>query len=75
MTNKQLYNLIFENFVQAKRELIREGFQKNKLESVDFNQVFESAKKKILEKKVNSLMKENAMLKNQVRLLTERRRY
>lgn len=66
MTNKQLHNIIFENFVQAKKELIREGYQKNKLENVDFNQVFESAKKKMLEERVKSLMKENEMLKRQL---------
>ena len=34
--NKQLYNIIFENFVQAKRELIKEGYRKASLDEVDF---------------------------------------
>ncbi len=66
MTRKELYNIIFENFVQAKRELIREGYQKSKLESVDFNEVFNKTKHKMLEEKVSSLKRENEMLKRKL---------
>ena len=44
MTNKQLYNLVFENYVQAKKELIREGYLKNYLNQVDFNEIFDQTK-------------------------------
>ncbi len=70
MTNKQLYNLVFENFVQAKRELIREGYTKKHLDEVDFNEIFDQTKKKMLEEKLKSLQRENEMLKNK---LSERR--
>jgi hypothetical protein len=66
MTNKQLYNLVFENYVQAKRELLREGYQKKHLEEVDFNEIFDQTKKKMLEEKVKKLQKENEMLKSQL---------
>lgn len=66
MTNKQLYNLVFENYVQAKRELLREGYQKKHLDEVDFNDIFENTKKKMLEEKVKKLQKENEMLKKQL---------
>jgi hypothetical protein len=66
MTNKQLYNLVFENFVQAKRELIKEGYRKKSLDEVDFNKVFSETKHKMLEEKVKSLKKENEMLKRQL---------
>jgi hypothetical protein len=66
MTNKQLYNLVFENFVQAKRELIKEGYRKNSLDEVDFNKVFSETKHKMLEEKVKSLQRENQMLKSQL---------
>ena len=74
MTNKQLYNLVFENFVQAKRELIKEGYTKKHLEEVDFNDIFEQTKRKMLEEKVKSLKRENEMLKQKVKFLTEKRR-
>jgi hypothetical protein len=66
MNNKQLYNLVFENFVQAKRELFREGYTKKHLEEVDFNDIFEQTKKKMLEEKVKKLQKENEMLKGKL---------
>jgi hypothetical protein len=66
MTNKQLYNLVFENYVQAKRELLREGYTKTHLEEVDFNEIFDQTKKKMLEEKVKKLQRENEMLKNQL---------
>jgi hypothetical protein len=66
MTNKQLYNLVFENYVQAKRELLREGYQKRHLDEVDFNEIFDQTKKKMLEEKVRKLQKENEMLKSQL---------
>jgi hypothetical protein len=75
MTNKQLYNLVFENFVQAKRELIREGYLRKNLDEVDFNQIFEQSKHKLLEEKVKKLQRENQMLKQKLRVITERRRY
>jgi hypothetical protein len=66
MTNKQLYNLVFENFVQAKRELIKEGYRKTSLDEVDFNEVFNKTKHKMLEEKVKSLQRENEMLRKKV---------
>jgi hypothetical protein len=66
MTNKQLYNLVFENFVQAKRELIREGYLRKNVDEVNFDQIFENTKKKMLEEKVKSLQRENEMLKSQL---------
>jgi hypothetical protein len=66
MTKKQLYNLVFENFVQAKRELIREGYLKKNLDEVDFNEIFDQTKKRMLEEKVKSLQRENEMLKSQL---------
>jgi hypothetical protein len=66
MTNKQLYNLVFENFVQAKRELIKEGYRKKSLDEVDFNKVFSETKHKMLEEKLKSLQKENEMLKRKL---------
>jgi hypothetical protein len=75
MTNKQLYNLVFENYVQAKRELIREGYSKRLVSEVDFNQIFEQSKHKLLEEKVKKLQRENQILKEKLRVITERRRY
>lgn len=66
MTNKQLYNLVFENFVQAKRELLREGYTKKHLDEVDFNEIFDQTKKKMLEEKVKKLQRENEMLKQKL---------
>jgi hypothetical protein len=66
MTNKQLYNLVFENFVQAKRELIREGYRKRHLDEVDFNEIFDQTKKRMLEEKLKSLQRENEMLKEKL---------
>jgi hypothetical protein len=67
MTNKQLYNIIFENFVQAKKELIKEGYRKTSLDEVDFNEVFNKTKHKMLEEKLNSLKRENEMLKKKLK--------
>ena len=75
MTNKQLYNLVFENYVQAKRELLREGYTRKYLEEVDFNEIFSQTKGKIQEKKIEKLQRENEMLKEKLRVITERRRY
>lgn len=66
MTNKQLYNLVFENFVQAKKELFKEGYTKRHLDNVDFNEIFDQTKKKMLEEKLKSLQKENEMLRRQL---------
>ena len=74
MTNKQLYNLVFENYVQAKRELLREGYQKKHLDEVDFNEIFDQTKKKMLEEKVKKLQRENTMLKEKLKFITEKRR-
>ena len=65
MTNKQLYNLVFENFVQAKKELIREGYTK-KINEIDFNEVFNKTKQKLAEEKIKSLKRENEMLRNKL---------
>jgi hypothetical protein len=72
MTNKQLYNLVFENFVQAKRELIGEGYTKKHLDEVDFNEIFDQTKKRMLEEKLKSLQKENKMLKEKLSLIQKR---
>jgi hypothetical protein len=66
MTNKQLYNLVFENFIQAKRELIKEGYRKESFKEVDFNEVFKQTKHKMLEEKLKSLQRENEMLKKEI---------
>lgn len=66
MTNKQLYNIIFENFVQAKRELIKEGYQKKSVNEVDFNEVFNQTKHQLQEAKIQSLQRENQMLKRKL---------
>jgi len=66
MTNKQLYNIVFERFVQAKKELIREGYRKTSLDKVDFNEVFSKTKHQLQEAKIQSLMRENEMLRRKV---------
>lgn len=66
MTNKQLYNLVFENFVQAKRELIKEGYRKESFKNVDFNEVFNKTKSVMQEEKIKSLKRENEMLKKRL---------
>jgi hypothetical protein len=66
MTNRQLYNLVFENYVQAKRELIREGYMKKHLDEVDFNEIFNKTKNQMLNEKLKSLKRENEMLKSQL---------
>jgi hypothetical protein len=75
MTNKQLYNLVFENYVQAKRELIREGYMKKHLDEVDFNEIFNKTKNQMLNEKLKSLKRENEMLKRKVKFLSERTKY
>jgi hypothetical protein len=67
MTNKELYNIVFEKFVQAKKELIREGYRKTSLDEVDFNEVFNKTKHQLREAKIQSLMRENKMLKNKLK--------
>lgn len=66
MTNKQLYNIVFERFVQAKKELIREGYHKTSVDKVDFNEVFNGTKHALQEAKIKSLMRENQMLKRKL---------
>jgi hypothetical protein len=66
MTNKLLYNIVFERFVQAKKELIREGYHKNSLDKVDFNEVFSKTKHQLQEAKIKSLMRENQMLRRKL---------
>lgn len=72
MTNKQLYNLVFENFVQAKRELVREGYLKKDLNEVDFNEIFNKTKTEMQNKKIQSLQRENKMLKEKLSLIQKR---
>ncbi len=67
MTNKQLYNIVFERFVQAKKELIREGYRKTSLDEVDFNEVFNKTKHQLREAKIQSLMRENQMLRRKLK--------
>jgi hypothetical protein len=66
MTNKQLYNLVFENYIQAKRELIKEGYRKESFKNVDFNEVFNKTKSVMQEEKIKSLKRENEMLKKRL---------
>jgi hypothetical protein len=67
MTNKQLYNIVFERFIQAKKELIREGYHKTSVDKVDFNEVFNGTKHALQEAKIKSLMRENQMLKKKLK--------
>ena len=69
MKEREFKKLVFENFVQAKKELIREGYIK-KTDNLNFEDVFNETKKKVLEERVKSLQRENQMLKRQ---LSERR--
>jgi hypothetical protein len=67
MTNKQLYNLVFENYIQAKRELIREGYLKTEeSKNIDFNEIFSRTKGAMQEKKIEKLQRENQMLKEKL---------
>jgi hypothetical protein len=66
MTNKELYNIVFEKFVQAKKELIREGYHKHSVNDVDFNEVFNKTKHQLQEAKIQSLQRENQMLKRKL---------
>ena len=67
MTNKQLYNLVFENYIQAKKELIKEGYRKEKFENIDFNEVFSRTKSVMQEERIKSLQRENEMLKKKLK--------
>lgn len=67
MTNKQLYNLVFENYIQAKKELIREGYLKREESNkIDFNEIFSATKGAMQEKKIEKLQRENQMLKEKL---------
>jgi hypothetical protein len=67
MTNKQLYNLVFENYIQAKRELIREGYLKTEeSKNIDFNEIFSRTKGAMQEKKIEKLQRENQMLREKL---------
>jgi hypothetical protein len=67
MTNKELYNLVFENYIQAKRELIREGYLKTEeSKNIDFNEIFSRTKGALAEKKIEKLQRENQMLKEKL---------
>jgi hypothetical protein len=65
MKEREFKKLVFENFVQAKKELIREGYLK-KTDNLNFEDVFSETKKKVLEEKVKSLQRENEMLKSKL---------
>jgi predicted nuclease with TOPRIM domain len=65
MKEREFKKLVFENFVQAKKELIREGYIKRS-DNLNFEDVFSETKKRVLEERVKSLMRENQMLKKQL---------
>ena len=65
MKEREFKKLVFENFVQAKKELIREGYIK-KTDNLNFEDVFNETKKKVLEERVKSLQRENQMLKSKL---------
>ena len=65
MKEREFKKLVFENFVQAKKELIREGYIKRS-DNLNFEDVFSETKKRVLEERVKSLQKENQMLKKQL---------
>ena len=65
MKEREFKKLVFENFVQAKKELIREGYLK-RTDNLNFEDVFSETKKKVLEEKVKSLQRENQMLKSKL---------
>jgi hypothetical protein len=67
MTNKQLYNLVLENYIQAKKELIREGYLKREESNkIDFNEIFDRTKGEIQKKKIEKLQRENQMLREKL---------
>jgi hypothetical protein len=66
MKEREFKKLVFENFVQAKKELIREGYIKRS-DNLNFEDVFSETKKRVLEERVKSLQRENEMLKNQLK--------
>ena len=65
MKEREFKKLVFENFIQAKKELIREGYIK-KTDNLNFEDVFSETKKKVLEERVKSLQRENQMLKKKL---------
>jgi hypothetical protein len=66
MKEREFKKLVFENFVQAKKELIREGYIKRS-DNRNFEDVFSETKKRVLEERVKSLQRENEMLKKQLK--------
>jgi hypothetical protein len=66
MKEREFKKLVFENFVQAKKELIREGYIK-RTDNLNFEDVFSETKKRVLEERVKSLQRENEMLKKQLK--------
>jgi hypothetical protein len=66
MKEREFKKLVFENFVQAKKELIREGYIKRS-DNLNFEDVFSETKKRVLEERVKSLQRENEMLKKQLK--------
>jgi thymidylate synthase ThyX len=66
MKEREFKKLVFENFVQAKKELIREGYIKRS-DNLNFEDVFSETKKRVLEERVKSLQRENEMLKKQIK--------
>jgi hypothetical protein len=66
MKEREFKKLVFENFVQAKKELIREGYIKRS-DNLNFEDVFSETKKRVLEERVKSLQRENQMLKKQIK--------
>jgi hypothetical protein len=66
MKEREFKKLVFENFVQAKKELIREGYIK-KNDNLNFEDVFNETKKKVLEERVKSLQRENQMLRGKLK--------
>ncbi len=66
MKEREFKKLVFENFIQAKKELIREGYIKRN-DNLNFEEVFSETKKRVLEERVKSLQRENEMLKKQLK--------
>ena len=66
MKEREFKKLVFENFVQAKKELIREGYIKRS-DNLNFEDVFSETKKRVLEERVKSLQRENEMLKKKIK--------
>jgi len=66
MKEREFKKLVFENFVQAKKELIREGYIKRS-DNLNFEDVFSETKKRVLEERVKSLQRENQMLRGKLK--------